>query len=198
MELVARELKAQGKYLSRTLSFKGVTYETATHKLNRAPAGHLQSRSEAWDTALRAAEDTIRNTTNGGREQRGNFMSQLGGAQQRFFSVLLTTLKIPTAVEMAKKAEKDGMAVAISLVNTNEASQNREKAKQAQRRAAGEDGEDEQELDFGPKEILKNLIKEHYPIYQYADGFDGQGNPIKILVTRPNPDPTGRAASGHQ
>lgn len=190
MELVARELKAQGKYLSRTLSFKGVTQEVATHKLNPGQRAVYKTSTEAWDAVLWAAEDTIRNTTNGGGEQRGNFMSQLGGAQQRFFSVLLTTLKIPTAVEMAKKAEKEGMAVAISLINTNEASQNREMAKLRAKQASGD--EDEEDLDFGPKEILTNLIKEHYPIYQYADAFDGQGRPIKVLVTHPNPDPTGR------
>jgi hypothetical protein len=129
MELVARELKAQGKYLSRTLSFKGVTYETATHKLNPAPAGHLQSllRGLGYSASGRGRHHPEHDQRR--QRARGNFMSQLGGAQQRFFSVLLTTLKIPTAVEMAKKAEKDGMAVAISLINTNEASQNREKAK---------------------------------------------------------------------
>lgn len=67
-------------------------------------------------------------------------MSQFYSTQQRFFSLLLTSLKVPTAVREAEKALADGKAVAITLINTNEAAQSREKNRVA--------AEDVLEVDF--------------------------------------------------
>lgn len=184
MEMVARELKAQGKYVSRTLSFKGVTYDEAEHKITPEQADLYRTATNAWRRVVNEAETSIRDTTNGGARQVSRFMAQFGAAQQRFFNILITALKTPTAVELAQKALADGKSVVITLVNTNEAAQNREKA-----RAAVEGDEDEApDFDFGPKQILVDLVREHYPVQQYADDVDDNGNPIKVAVTRPGPD----------
>jgi hypothetical protein len=187
MELIARELKAQGKYISRTLSFKGVTYGEAEHKLNDDQKAIYRTAAKAWATVIERAEKTITETTNGGSVARRNFMSQLGGAQQRFYSLLISVLKIPTAVELANKALARGEAVVISLVNTNEAAQNREMNK-AKARSDEEEEQVPQDYDFGPKEMLKNLVETHYPIQQYADDVDTSGRPIKVPVFREGPD----------
>ena len=178
MEMIARELKAQGKYISRTLSFHGVEYVEKEHQLTDEQKELYRTAAKAWGVVLANAGSTIANVTNGGGEQRGNFLSQFYGAQQRFFNLLITTLKIPTAVELANQALADGKSVVISLVNTNEAAQNREKNK-----ARGEDDEDEiPDYDFGPKEMLVNLIKNHYPTQQYADDVNDNGDPVKVPV----------------
>lgn len=190
MELIAREMKALGKYISRTLSFKGVTFNEAEHKLSDDQKAIYRTSVKAWATVIERAEKTIRETTNGGSVARRNFMSQLGGTQQRFYSLLISTLKIPTAVELANKALADGKAVVISLVNTNEAAQNREMNKA--RKRSDEDEEEEaaelQEYDFGPKEMLKNLVETHYPVQQFMDDVDSNGNPIKVPVFRDGPN----------
>src|SRR5258708_11499777 len=103
-------------------------------------------------------------------------MSLFYGAQLRFFNVLLTTLKIPTAVEQANKALADDKSVVIRLVNTNEAAQNREK----NRDRGGEDSDEVPDYDFGPGEMLKDLVREHYPTQQFVDDVDSEGNPIKV------------------
>jgi hypothetical protein len=177
MEMIAQELKAEGKYLSRTLSFKGVTYREVEHNLNEDQKALYRTATKAWNTVHEHALATVENQTNGGSRQRNNFMSQLAGAQLRFYGVLISALKIPTAIEEANKALAQNKSVVITLVNTNEAAQNREK-----NRAKNRDDEDEgdiQEFDFGPKETLTNLIKEHYPTQQYVDDVDDAGNPVK-------------------
>ena len=177
MEMIARELKAQGKYISRTLSFHGVDYDTAEHALTDDQKELYRTAAQAWSTVLGNASQTIDTVTNGGGEQRGNFLSQFYGTQQRFFNLLITTLKIPTAVDLANKALAEGKAVVITLVNTNEAAQNREKNK-----ALGEGDDDEAipDYDFGPKEMLVELVKNHYPTQQYQDDVNDDGDPIKV------------------
>lgn len=180
MEMVARELKAQGKYLSRTLSFKGVTYQDVQHALNAEQKDLYRTAVKAWRSVVQHAEDTIVNTNNGGVHAQARFLSLFYGAQLRFFNVLLTTLKIPTAVEQANKALADGKSVVITLINTNEAAQNREKMKMAAREIGDED--EVPEYDFGPAEMLTDLVREHYPTQQYKDDVDSNGRPIKVPV----------------
>lgn len=185
MELIARELKAQGKYVSRTLSFKGVEYDTITHKLTPEQKELYTSAANAWNLISSAAEQTIRTTTNGGPQQVGNMLGQFYSTQLRFYSVLLTTLKIPTAVRLANEALARGEAVTISVVNTNEAAQEREKNKAAME---GDDDEaDVGELDFGPREILLNFIEKSYPTQQFVDDVDANGNVVKKPLERPDP-----------
>ena len=181
MELIAMELKAQGKYCSRTLSYKGVTYDETKHELNEDQKAIYRTAAEAWGTAYDLMSNVINNLTNGGSQQKANAMIQFYAAQLRFFGVLLTALKTPTAVRLAQEARARGESVVISLVNTNEAQQKREET----RSAAASDDDEEQiiEYDFGPAGILKDMIKEHFPTAQWADDVDDQGNPIKVPVT---------------
>jgi hypothetical protein len=188
MELIARELKSQGKYIARTLSFKGVTYETATHNLTPEQKEVYRTAATAWASVSQAAEATIARTTNGGGFAIGRLQAAFYGAQLRFWSVLITTLKIPTAVELANRAIDDGKAVVITLVNTNEAAQNREKNKGVQ---AGDNEEDLTEYDFGPKEILLNMVRENYPVQQWVDDVTADGTPTKRALTRPDPNNPG-------
>jgi hypothetical protein len=189
MEMIARELKAQGKYVSRTLSFKGTSYDEAEHKLTPEQKELYRTAAKAWASIIESAEKTIEETTNGGSLAKARFMSLLGSAQQRFFNVLITTFKIPTCIELANQALEENKSVVITLVNTNEAAQNREKNKARNR--DDEDEEEEQEYDFGPKEMITSLVKEHYPIQQFRDDVDANGRPVKVPVFETDPK-TGR------
>src|SRR5579872_5379614 len=60
MEMVARELKAQGKYLSRTLSYKGVTYQELEHKLTADQKELYRTAVKAWGSVVQQAEGTIK------------------------------------------------------------------------------------------------------------------------------------------
>jgi len=180
MELIARELKAQGKYVSRTLSYKGVTYSQETHNLNPDQKALYRTAANAWASVVQSAEATIEQTTNGGGRQKGRFMALFAAAQQRFFGLLITALKTPTCIELANKALADGKSVVITLVNTNEAAQEREKAK---RRDSGDDEDAEPaDFDFGPKEMLVTLVRQNYPVQQYSDDVDSSGKPVKVPV----------------
>ncbi|HLJ25301.1 MAG TPA: strawberry notch family protein [Candidatus Angelobacter sp.] len=176
MEMVARELKAQGKYVSRTLSYKGVEYSEIQHEITPEQKELYRSAVKAWRLVSQRVEDSIMNTTNGGARAKSRFMSLFYASQQRFFNVLLTTLKIPTAVEQSNQALANGKSVVISLVNTNEAAQNREKNKYRD----ADDSDEIPDYDFGPGEMLVDLVREHYPTQQWKDDVDSAGNSIKV------------------
>lgn len=191
MEMIATELKAQGKYLSRTLSFKGVKYSEEEHKITPDQKAIYRTAAKAWKTVFEAASKTIATTTNGGSTQKANFNQAAGGALQRFFGFLITALKTPTAVELANKALAEGKSVVITMVNTGEAAQKREKNRVAAARADSGDEDDEDEIfdyDFGPKQMLIDLVRQNYPVQQYADDVDDNGNPIKVPVFRLDED----------
>lgn len=179
MELVARELKSMGRYVSRTLSFKGVSYKEEEHALNKEQKDLYRVAARAWASVVQQAEAAIATTTNGGGHQRGRFLSQFAAAQQRFFGVLITALKTPTAIELTNKALAEGKSVVITLVNTNEAAQNREKNRVA---AIGDDEDEIPDYDFGPKKMLTDLVQEHFPVQQYVDDVDEAGNAIKVAA----------------
>lgn len=177
MEMIARELKAQGKYVARTLTFRGVRYSELEHEITPEQAKIYDSAAEAWKMISDSIERTIEDTTNGGGRQRAMAMSQFYSTQQRFFSLLLTSLKVPTAVKAAEEALAQGKAVGITLINTNEAAQSREK-----NRVAAEESGEEPDYDFGPGRMLSDMVREHYPVQQYADAVDSNGNPVKVAV----------------
>src|SRR5579872_6103919 len=86
MEMVARELKAQGKYVSRTLSYKGVEYSEIQHEIPPEQKELYRSAVKAWRLVSQRVEDSIMNTTNGGARAKSRFMSLFYASQQRFFN----------------------------------------------------------------------------------------------------------------
>ena len=48
MEVVARELKGSGLYLSRMLSYEGVEYDILEHKLDERQIAEFDIYAEAW------------------------------------------------------------------------------------------------------------------------------------------------------
>lgn len=185
MELIARELKATGKYIARTLSYKGVKYDEVTAELNDDQREIYRNAASSWRMVTKLMDAAIE-TVNGGRDARAQFMSQYWSANQRFFNLLLTALKTPAAIELAERGLSEGKAIVITLQNTNEAAQNRQEAK------SREDDEEADDLDFGPKDILLNLIREHYPVQQWVDEVwvDGEGKEHvrKVPLTKKDPE----------
>jgi hypothetical protein len=183
MELLARELKARGRYIARTISFRGVILrEDAVHPLNPGQKAIYRSAARAWRLVMGMLDQAIETTNATGSPVKGEFMQEFWGAQQRFFNLLLTAMKIPTAVEHARKALNEGYSVVISLINTNEAAQRREELKAKERAAKMEEGEEVPEddnFDFGPKSILIELVKNRFPVEQWVDDVDEEGKPIK-------------------
>ncbi len=129
MELVARDLKAQGLYLARALSFAGVEYEILEHCLTEAQISIYDAYAEAWaiihrnlDDALeatRVVDEDSGDTLN--RNAKAAALSKFEGTKQRFFSQLLLSMKLPSLIPAMEEALGRDHSVVVQLVSTAEA-----------------------------------------------------------------------------
>lgn len=192
MELVARDMKAQGMYGSRTLSFKGVDYSRLTHALEPDQVRMYDDLCEAWQVVLRDIGKALELTGPDGKvdaTQKRNAMGQFWGSQQRFFNQVLTALQMPSVLKALREDIAAGKAPVVQIVNTMEAATDRalKKAK-ADAAEAGEE-EDLADVDLTPREALIELVTNAFPITKYEVYEDENGN----KRSRPVEDSEGNA-----
>lgn len=172
MELIAREMKSAGKYVSRSISYRGVSYEEKIHDLIPDQRTTYDSAARGWQKVLTMAEEQIRENGGGARE-KGDFLQRYWGEHQRFFRKLLTAMKVPTVLDIADQALADGKSVIISLIGTGQAATDKAIAAGAL--------ESDDDLDFSPKDSLIQLIRDSYPTIMYEEYEDENGT----VKTRP-------------
>jgi len=129
MELVARDLKAQGLYLARALSFAGVEYEILEHQLTEAQVRIYDAYADAWsiihrnlDQALeatRVVDEDSGDTLN--RNAKAAALSMFEGTKQRFFAQLLLSMKLPSLIPAMEASLGEDNSVVVQLVSTAEA-----------------------------------------------------------------------------
>jgi len=181
LELIARELKAMGAYLSRSISYKGVTYDEVTHQLTPEQRKTYQTAAEAWQTVMSAMWDQLEKNGAGrtGRA-RAAVEQRFWSDHQRFFRNMLTAMKLPTVIQLTEKALEDGKSVVISLIGTGDA-----QAKRQMDKPGSGEGEGKGEgIDFSPREILLNLIDSHYPVEMWEEYTDDSGKTHRRKVIR--------------
>lgn len=182
MELVARDMKSMGVYLSRSLSYDGVTYERLEHELTKEQEDLYDVLSNAWQIVLQNMSEAL-NVTNSNSNARRNATGQFWSSQQRFFNQVLTTMTMPSVIKNIEKNLDDEHAVVIQLTNTNEAMQERQLEKVIKK------GLDLEDIDMSPKDILIEYLKNSYPVQQFEDYTDDKGNKQSRPVVDSNGNP---------
>lgn len=182
LEIVARDLKSMGLYLARTLSFEGVTQRQLQHSLNPQQKAIYDELARAWQMVLEHRDTTMAQTgaANSGAARR-DANSAFYGAQQRFYNQLLTAMQMPTVLADAKEKLASGHSLIFQLVNTNEATLNREMALKATEVEEGDTSYID-DLDLSPKRILIQYVDKSYPVALYAPRTDANGNTRWELV----------------
>ena len=194
MELVSRDLKSMGRYMSRTLSFEGVTRRQLVHKLSPDQRKIYNTLSKGWQVVLSNVNQSMAETgAANDKWARGAIMAQLFGAQQRFYNQLLTALQMPSILEDAKAKLAEGNSIVLQLVNTNEATQDREIAAKSMEKVDNEDTSYLENLDLSPKNILLDYIDKQFPTLLYEPVEDEEGNvswkPVQDKDGNPVQDP---------
>ncbi|WP_323201153.1 strawberry notch-like NTP hydrolase domain-containing protein, partial [Nostoc sp. UHCC 0251] len=189
MEVVARDLKALGLYLARSLSFDGVEYEMLEIELTPTQERIYDSYADAFQIihnnlykALEACNITGAKTYN--RAAKMSAMSQFESHKQRFFNHLLTSMKCPQLIKAIENDLAQGNAVVIQIVSTNE-----ELLKRRLNEVAPEEWQD-LNLDLTPREYVLDYLVSAFPVHLHeihsgVDGdersepaFDADGSPI--------------------
>lgn len=167
MELVARDMKATGAYISRNLSYDGVGYERLEHTLTKDQIYMYDTMSEGWQVVMQDVDKAMRITGNKSK----NADSQLWSSMMRFYDQVLVSMSMPSVISDIEKQLADGKACVVQVVNTQEAAQERAVEKM---RADG--SEDYDNLDITPRQILEQYLLNSFPVEQYEKYVDENGN----------------------
>lgn len=181
MEVLARDLKALGLYVARSLSYEGVEYELVEHQLTAdqvriydAYAGAFGIIHNNLDAAMRAANITgATGTLNG--QAKSAARSAFESAKQRFFGHLLTSMKTPSLIRSIERDLDAGHAAVIQIVSTGEALMERRLAE-----IPTEEWGDVQ-VDITPREYVLDYLAHSFPVQLYEPFTDSEGT----LCSRP-------------
>ncbi len=128
MELIARELKAMGLYIARSLSFDGVEYEPLAHALTPDDVMIWDRWADAYQLIHHNLRQALKATgvlDDTGAARSGQaasaVMSAFEGAKLRFFGHLLAGLKAPSLVASIRADLVEGRSSIVQVVTTNEA-----------------------------------------------------------------------------
>jgi predicted RNA methylase len=177
MELIARDLKMQGLYVARALSFAGVEYDILEHRLTPDQVEVYDAYADAWaiiHANLRTALDATRvtdsfsnDTYNSGAKAAA--LSIFESTKQRFFGQILIGMKLPSLIPAIRTDLARGESVVIQLVSTSEAMLNRA--------LAALNAEDRANLDIelSPKEFVMSYLTAAFPVRQMKTFVDDTG-----------------------
>ncbi len=128
MELIARELKALGLYIARSLSFDGVEYEALPHALTPDDIVIWDRWADAYQLIHRNLRQALKATgvlDADGAARSGQaasaVMSAFEGTKLRFFGHLLAGLKAPSLIAAIRADLAAGRSSVVQVVSTNEA-----------------------------------------------------------------------------
>lgn len=177
LELIARDLKMQGLYVSRALSFAGVEYDILEHKLTVDQIEVYDAYADAWaiiHANLRAALDATRvtdsfsnDTYNSGAKAAA--LSIFESTKQRFFCQLLIGMKLPSLIPAIRADLARGESVVVQLVSTSEAMLNRALAALTVEERANLD------IELSPREFLMSYLTAAFPVRQMKTFVDDTG-----------------------
>lgn len=177
MEVLARDLKALGLYTARSLSYAGVEYEMLEHELTPAQIEIYDAYADAFSVIHNNLDDALRLTNvtdeDGGTlngNAKGAARSAFEGAKQRFFSILLNSMKVPTVIAQIEKDLAAGMAPVIQVVTTGEALTERRLSE-----IPVSEWSDIQ-VDVTPREYVLDYLMNSFPIALHETFSDEEGN----------------------
>jgi len=179
MELVARDLKATGRYASRALSFAGVEYDILRHELTPAQIEIYDAYADAWGHIHRNMEEALEHTNvidplenktlNSGAKAAAR--SRFESTKQRFFASVLLSLKLPTVLRSIEEHLAANQSVVLQLVTTAESVLDRRlDALTPEERA-------DLDVDLSPREAVIDYLIRAFPVRQMEIFTDDTGQP---------------------
>ncbi|KAF5837835.1 P-loop containing NTP hydrolase pore-1-domain-containing protein [Dunaliella salina] len=117
LELLAMEMKAEGKYVARGLSFKDAEFSEIECTLTPQQVRMYDAAVAVW-AKVKSSLQTVQVLT--GKSSR-DVMKTYWATVQRFFKLLCVSLKVPRVVAEAKEAIQKGYCVVVGLQTTGEA-----------------------------------------------------------------------------
>lgn len=171
MELVARDMKAMGVYLARSISYDGVEYMQLQHKLTPDQKYMYNTMSEGWQVVLQNFDKAMQITGSAKNSQVKRARGQIYGSMQQFYNQVLSSMSMPSVISDIEKELSAGHSCVIQIVNTNEAAQDRAVSESKERGDT-----DLENLDITPRQLITGYVQNAFPVQQYENYIDEKGN----------------------
>lgn len=172
MEMVARDLKAMGRYFCGSLSMGidpesglAVEYREVVHRLTNHQREMYDNMARAWQAILQKTEKALA-LTNSEKFLRRFVVNNFWAEHQRCTKAIITAFKVPTLIREIERALAEQHSIIVSITSTGEASLTRQMARSADEEEAISD------LDFSPRETLTRLIENCFPTALYREVSD--------------------------
>ena len=172
MEMVARDLKAMGRYFCGSLSMNideesglGVEYREVVHHLTAHQREMYDNMARAWQAILQKTEKALA-LTNSEKFLRRFVVNNFWAEHQRCTKAIITAFKVPTLLREIERALAEQHSIIVSITSTGEANMTRQMARSADEEEAISD------LDFSPRETLTRLIENCFPTALYQEVTD--------------------------
>ena len=179
MEVTARDMKAMGLFVARSLSMRAgphggnedVTFRTLEYTLNDDMVEIYDELVSIWQMIEQNMPAVMKARGYDPKDGKsaGQWKSAFWGAHQRFFNQIITSMQTDSVIRDMRKQLDAGNSVVIQLTNTMEANLNK-----AIQKGANDDGE----YDLSPKDTLIQLITDLFNprVVEYVT--DDEGNEI--------------------
>ena len=176
MEVLARDLKALGLYIARSLSYDGIEVDSLEHALTPeqiriydAYAVAFQIIHQNLEAALALTNITdIAGTLNASAKAAAR--SAFESNKQRFFNHLITAMKTPTLLKSIEADLGEGAAAVVQLVSTGESLMERRLAE------IPTSEWDDLSIDVTPREHVLEYLAKAFPTQLYERYADDDGN----------------------
>ncbi len=186
LEVVARDLKALGRYQARALSYTGVEVDILEHVLTDEQTAIYNEYARAFKiihhnlgAALEATGIDTGDVCNARAKAAARSAFEL--AKQRFFSHLLTSMKCPTLIASIEDDLRNGFAPVVQIVSTGEALTERRISQ------IPTSEWDDLSVDLTPREYVLDYLMHAFPVSLHEEYEDDEGN----VHTRPARDSGG-------
>ena len=191
LEMLTLEMKASGKYVSRSLSYRQAEFTTFEAVLTGEQVGVYNAAAEFMATLKSCLSQALVETRSPGGGPKGQAWKAYWSLHQRFFKLLCVSMKVPVVVQQARKALADGHCVVLGLQTT------------------GESAESGLELSSGmrvddfvstTREMLLQFLRTHFPVHITDVAAANENNtPVAIIdgvAYYANPAEGGNGVSG--
>ena len=175
MEVLARDLKALGLYIARSLSYEGVEVDLLEHALSPEQiriydsyAGAFEIIHRNLEAALKAANVTGDSGTLN-KQAKAAARSAFESNKQRFFNYLITAMKTPSLLKAIEADLDQGHAAIVQLVSTGESLLDRRLAEIP----SAEWGD--LNVDITPREYVLDYLANGFPTQLYERYEDEDG-----------------------
>jgi len=189
MEFVARDMKSNGQYLARSISYDDVEVDELYEPLSKEQRLAYNRISDAWQVVLENFEDAIAAT----EMPRAKAESAFWGAQQRFFSQVLAAMQTPGVIRSMETDLEQNRSPIVQVVGTGGAALDRALQQ------AGDTQEGLDSINLSPLESLMAYVDSAFPVIKFVDEVMADGETIrKVAATYPAGHPKAGQAVENQ